>query len=87
MSSVSSQPPFLTFTLFTGTLYQVLSDGTRGAVIDKIYSAYMKNTPSYQYATKVMNVSSFWGTGIEYDPGQALGPQDVFRYGDCGQSW
>ena len=47
----------------------------------------MKNTPSYQYATKVMNVSSFWGTGMEYNPGQTLGPQDVFRYGDCGQSW
>lgn len=56
-------------------------------MIDKIYSAYVKEAPSYQYATKVMNVSSFWGTGDEYSPGHALGPQDVFRYGDCAKSW
>ena len=65
----------------------MLSDGSRGPAINKIYSAYVKESPSYQYATKVMNVSSFWGTGDEYSPGRALGPQDVFRYGDCAKSW
>lgn len=78
---------FFIFYHTVGTLYQVLSDGSRGPVIDKIYSAYVKESPSYQYATKVMNVSSFWGTTEEYSPGRALGPQDVFLYGDCSLSW
>jgi hypothetical protein len=56
-------------------------------VIDKLYSAYLKNIPVYQFASKVLNVSSFWGSSDDYSPKRALGPQDCFIYGDCAHSW
>ena len=70
-----------------GTLYQRLADGSRGAVIDKLYSAYTRSVPTYQYGMKVINVSSTWGNSKDYSPSHALGPQDCNIYGDCAKAW
>ena len=69
-----------------GTLYQRNPDGSLGAVIDRPFQ-YSFPTPSIQYASKVLNVSSFWGSAPTYNPIQALGPQDCFVYGDCNRAW
>ena len=71
----------------SGKLYQRLENGSIGAVIDKLYSAYLKSMPTYQFASKVLNISSFWSSSDDYSPKQALGPQDCFTYGDCSKSW
>ena len=69
-----------------GTLYQRNLDGSLGAVIDKPFQ-YSFTTPSVQYASKILNVSSFWGASPLYNPVQALGPQNCFTCGDCTLSW
>ena len=63
-----------------GTLYQRNPDGSRGAIINRPFQ-YSFPTPSVQYASKILNVSSFWGTSASYNPIQMLGPQDCFRFG------
>lgn len=70
-----------------GKLYQRLADGSRGAVIDKLFSAYTRSVPTYQYGLKVINVSSTWGNSKDYSPSHALGPQDCNIYGDCAKAW
>ena len=65
-----------------GTLYQRNPDGSLGAVISKPFQ-YSFPTPSIQYASKVLNVSSFWGSGASWNPIQGLGPQDCFVSGSC----
>lgn len=47
-----------------GKLYQVLQNGTKGNLIEKAFSAYSLQSPIYQYASKVVNVSSFWGGSL-----------------------
>ena len=69
-----------------GTLYQRNPDGSRGAIIDKPFQ-YSFPTPTIQYAKKVLNVSSFWGTTPNWNPIQVLGPQDCFVAGSCTKSW
>ena len=69
-----------------GTLYQRNPDGSRGAIIDKAFH-YSFPTPSIQYASKVLNVSSFWGTTPSWNPIQVLGPQDCFVCGGCTLAW
>jgi hypothetical protein len=70
-----------------GKLYQYNDDGTKGAEINQAYSAYRLVAPSYQYASKVLNVSSFWGSGVAYNPIQTLGVQNAFTYGDSPLTW
>ena len=65
-----------------GTLYQRNPDGSLGNHIDKPFQ-YSFPTQSIQYASKILNVSSFWGTIPSWNPIQALGPQDCFNYGSC----
>ena len=69
-----------------GTLYQRNLDGSLGAVIDRPFQ-YSFPTPTIQYASKVMNVSSFWGTSASWNAIQVLGPQDCFLCGSCTLSW
>ena len=69
-----------------GTLYQRNPDGSRGAIISKPFQ-YTFPTPTIQYASKVLNVSSFWGTTSSWNPIMALGPQDCFNEGGCAQAW
>ena len=69
-----------------GTLYQRNPDGSLGTVIDRPFQ-YSFPTPIIQYASKVLNVSSFWGTGASWNAIQALGPQDCFLCGSCTLSW
>ena len=69
-----------------GTLYQRKPDGSLGAVIDRPFQ-YSFSTPSIQYASKVLNVSSFWGISSLYNPIQTLGPQNCFTCGDCTMAW
>ena len=69
-----------------GTLYQRNPDGSRGAIINKPFQ-YSFPTPSIQYASKVLNVSSFWGTTPSWNPIQVLGPQDCFVQGGCAKAW
>ena len=69
-----------------GTLYQRNPDGSLGVVIDRPFQ-YFFPTPSIQYASKVLNVSSFWGTSRSWNPINVLGPQSCFVYGDCTMSW
>ena len=70
-----------------GTLYQRNPDGSPGTIIDRPFQ-YSFPTPSIQYASKVLNVSSFWGgTSAAYAPTQALGPQDCFGFGGCWKAW
>jgi hypothetical protein len=64
-----------------GKLFQHLEDGSKGAEINQAYSAYRQTAPVYQYASSVMNVSSYWGSGPFYSPLQLFGPQQVFAYG------
>ena len=67
-----------------GTLYQRNLDGSLGAVIDRPFQTqYSFPTPSIQYANKVLNVSSFWGTSPSWNPIQTLGRQDCFAAGSC----
>eukprot|EP00596_Hydrurales_sp_CCMP1899_P000141 CAMPEP_0119055568 /NCGR_PEP_ID=MMETSP1177-20130426/75791_1 /TAXON_ID=2985 /ORGANISM="Ochromonas sp, Strain CCMP1899" /LENGTH=1294 /DNA_ID=CAMNT_0007036121 /DNA_START=125 /DNA_END=4009 /DNA_ORIENTATION=- len=71
-----------------GKLYQYNDDGTKGKEIDQAYSAYRLVAPTYQYASKVLNVSSFWGkAGASYNPIQTLGVKDAFTYGDSPLTW
>ena len=69
-----------------GTLYQRNPDGSLGIIIDKPFQ-YSFPTPSIQYASKVLNVSSFWGTDSSYNPIQVLGPQDCVGRGDCPKAF
>ena len=69
-----------------GTLYQRNPDGSRGAIIDRPFQ-YSFPTPSTQYASKVLNVSSFWGTTPSWNAIQTLGKQDCFLAGSCTLSW
>ena len=69
-----------------GTLFQRNPDGSLGAVINKPFQ-YSFPTPSIQYASKVLNVSSFWGTASPYNPIKALGPQDCFFEAGCVNAW
>ena len=70
-----------------GKLYQLNKNGTKGDVIDQVFSPYVKKAPYFQYAIKVVNVSSFWGGSADWAPGRAIGSQDCFIYGDCRFSW
>ena len=69
-----------------GTLYQRNLDGSRGAIINKPFQ-YSFPTPSIQYASKVLNVSSFAASAAAWNAIQVLGPQDCFGFGDCSKSW
>jgi hypothetical protein len=64
-----------------GKLFQYLENGTRGEEIDQAYSAYRQIAPIYSYASEVMNVSSFWGSGPFYSPLMLFGEQRIFTYG------
>ena len=70
-----------------GKLYQRLDNGSRGALINEIFSPYVQKVPIFQYANKVANVSSFWGGSADWSPGRSLGQQDCYIYGDCRFSW
>ena len=69
-----------------GTLYQRNPDGSLGAVIDRPFQ-YSFPQQSIQWASKVLNVSSFWGTGPSWNPIQTLGPQDCFVAGGSSLAW
>mmetsp|Transcript_9320 Transcript_9320/g.9396 ORF Transcript_9320/g.9396 Transcript_9320/m.9396 type:complete len:1334 (-) Transcript_9320:2058-6059(-) len=70
-----------------GKLYQVDGSGNKRAEITQVFSPYIIQAPVYQYASAVVNVSSFWGGSMSWSPLQTLGPQDCFVYGDCILSW
>ena len=65
-----------------GTLYQRNPDGSLGTIIDRPFQ-YSFPTSFIQYASKVLNASSFWGPDAPWNPIQTLGPQDCFGYGVC----
>jgi hypothetical protein len=69
-----------------GTLYQI-ANGTRGAIIAEPYNANARISMIEQYAIDVSAVSSFWGGSANWHPGQALGAQDAFDYGDSQLTW
>ena len=58
-----------------------------------ITGAYQQSTtveirPLIQYASRVYNVSSFWGGSSDWSPLQALGPQDCPNVAaDCTKAW
>jgi hypothetical protein len=70
-----------------GKIYQLESNNERGDQISDAFSTFTTQRLISQYASKVFNVSSFWGNGPDYYPQRVLGPQDVFRYGDSYYSW
>jgi hypothetical protein len=70
-----------------GKLYQYLENGVKGEEIDQAYSAYRQIAPIYNYASEVMNVSSFWGSGPYYSPLMLFGEQEIFTYGGSQLTW
>jgi hypothetical protein len=68
-------------------LKREVGDRSDGPLIDHIYSAYSSIPPRYQFASGVVNVSSYWGGDVNYSPIQTFGPKNCFIYGDCLQSW
>jgi hypothetical protein len=74
-----------------GALYLTSANGTRGARVTQPFtmSSHVASMQLVsQYAEGVSAVSSFWTGGrASFHPGQALGPQDVFVYGDSALAW
>jgi hypothetical protein len=72
-----------------GTLYQRMPNGTIGPPILGAYQRtfVMNAPPLIQYATAVLNVSSFWGGSKDWSPLQTLGPKDCFAASDCTKAW
>jgi hypothetical protein len=70
-----------------GVLY-ASTNGTRGARVEAAFSPGAHRIHMVdQYAVDVVEVSSYYVSGVSWHPGQALGAPDVSGWGDSRQAW